>query len=131
MRMLCVFGGNQIRPNIHIKDICELYVFLLDNPQLTGIFNAGFENKTILEIAELVQKFVDCDIIITESEDPRSYRLDSSKLLLTGFRPSFSVEHAILEIVDVYRKGELVDQLSSYNLKWMCKSILDKGFFYF
>ena len=124
---ITVFGGNQIRPNIHIKDICELYVFLLDNPQLTGIFNAGFENKTILEIAELVQKFVDCDIIITESEDPRSYRLDSSKLLLTGFRPSFSVEHAILEIVDAYRKGELVDQLSSYNLKWMCKSILDKG----
>ena len=69
-----VFGGTQVRPNIHIDDICDLYVFLLDNPELEGTFNAGFENISILEIARLVKKRVECDIVITGGNDPRSYR---------------------------------------------------------
>ena len=52
-----------------------------DNPEFEGIFNVGFENISILEIARLVKKRVECDIVITGSNDPRSYRLDPSKLL--------------------------------------------------
>ena len=100
-----VFGGTQVRPNIHIDDICDLYVFLLDNPELEGVFNAGFENISILEIARLVKERVECDIVITGGNDPRSYRLDSSKLLKTGFKPKKTVSHAIDEIIQLSQKS--------------------------
>ena len=51
-----VLGGNQIRPNIHIDDITDLYLFFLENRNLNGIYNAGFENISILDIAKLIQK---------------------------------------------------------------------------
>ena len=84
---ITVFGGNQTRPNIHIDDITDLYLFLLDHPEHTGIFNAGFENISILDIANMVAKHVKADIIVTPSNDPRSYRINSDRLLATGFRP--------------------------------------------
>ena len=65
-----VFGGDQIRPNIHIDDICDLYLYMLNNPRLVGVFNAGFENLSILEIAEMVRAHVDCKIKILDSVDP-------------------------------------------------------------
>jgi nucleoside-diphosphate-sugar epimerase len=84
---ITVFGGNQTRPNIHIDDITDLYLFLLDHPEHTGIYNAGFENISILDIANMVAKHVKADIIVTPSNDPRSYRINSDRLLATGFRP--------------------------------------------
>ena len=114
-----VFGGNQVRPNIHIEDICDLYLFMLENPKYVGIFNAGFENISILEIAELVQKNIACDIKITESQDPRSYRLDSQKILSTGFSPKKTVHDAIKEISNAYENKELKDDPVHYNLGWM------------
>ena len=63
---------------------------------MTGIFNAGFENLSIMEIAERVVSHVPAEIIVTESNDPRSYRLSSQKLLNTGFDPVSSVEEGIL-----------------------------------
>src|SRR3990167_1955436 len=97
--VMTVYGGDQIRPNIHIDDITDLYLFLLENPKIQGIYNAGFENLSILEIARLVQKYVNADIQITPSNDPRCYRLCSDKLLKTGFKPKKTVENAIQEIV--------------------------------
>src|SRR5664279_4387531 len=94
---ITVFGGNQIRPNIHIDDITDLYLFLLDHPEHAGIFNAGFENISILDIAKLVQKHVPAEIVVSESNDPRSYRINSDKLLKTGFRPKKTVDDAIKE----------------------------------
>ena len=82
---ITVFGGDQTRPNIHIQDITDLYLFLLDNPQHTGIYNAGFENLSILEIARMVAEHVPTDIVVTPSNDPRSYRVNSDRLLATGF----------------------------------------------
>src|SRR5258706_198682 len=55
---ITVFGGDQTRPNIHIDDITDLYLFLLDHPEHTGIYNAGFENISILDIANMVAKHV-------------------------------------------------------------------------
>jgi nucleoside-diphosphate-sugar epimerase len=116
---ITVFGGTQLRPNIHIDDICDLYVFLLENPRYRGIYNAGFENRSILDIANLIKQRTGCEIIVTKSNDPRSYRLDSSKLLATGFSPKKSINDAISEIIHAYQNGSLNDQPSFYNLPWM------------
>ena len=121
---ITVFGGDQTRPNIHIDDITDLYVFLLDNPQLTGVFNAGFENMSIIDIARTIASHVPADIEVTESNDPRSYRLNSDKLLATGFKPGKSVEHAITEIVESYRAGQLPDEDRCYNLRWMERTVV-------
>lgn len=123
---ITVFGGNQTRPNIHIDDITDLYVFLLDHPEVTGVFNAGFENISILDIATLVTKHVPVDIVVTESNDPRSYRVNSDRLLATGFRPKKSVEDAVIEIIAKYRSGDLKDEDHFYNLRWMEKTVLNK-----
>ena len=122
-RKITVFGGNQIRPNIHIDDISELYLFMLDHPEHTGIYNAGFENLSILDIAKLVTEHVPAEIVVTASNDPRSYRLNSDKLLATGFRPKKTVKDAIREIVGLYRQGALKIEDRFYNLKWMQKEV--------
>lgn len=116
---ITVFGGAQVRPNIHIDDICNLYVYFLQNNNLTGVFNAGFENISIMDIALMVKQRIDCDIVVTNSNDPRSYRLDSSKLLDTGFAPKKSVYDAISEIIDAYQQGSLDDEACFHNLTWM------------
>lgn len=116
---ITIFGGKQTRPNIHIDDITDLYIFLLDRPDVTGIYNAGFENISILEIAQRVVKHVPAELVVTASNDPRSYRVNSDKLLATGFRPKKTVEDAIQEIIAKYRSGELKDEERWYNLKWM------------
>ncbi len=82
---ITVFGGNQVRPNIHIDDITNVYLHFIDHPKVTGIYNAGFENISILDIAKRVAKHLPTEIIVTESNDPRSYRVNSDKLLATGF----------------------------------------------
>lgn len=123
---ITVFGGNQTRPNIHIDDITDVYLHLLDNPQVTGIYNAGFENISILDIAQLVTKHVPAEIIVSESNDPRSYRVNSDKLLAAGFKPSKSVEHAIREIIEKFKDGTLKDEDHFHNLKWMQKTVLNK-----
>ncbi len=121
---ITVFGGDQTRPNIHMDDITDLYIFLLDHPEHTGIFNAGFENISILDIANLVAKHVPAEIIVTPSNDPRSYRVNSDKLLATGFRPKKTVEDAITELVGMYAQGRITDEDRWYNLKWMQKEVL-------
>jgi len=121
---ITVFGGTQVRPNIHIDDICDLYLFLLQNPRHDGIFNAGFENISILDIARMIKDRVSCDIVVTGSNDPRSYRLDSTKLLNTGFVPKKSVQHAISDIIYSFEAGALSDDAHFYNLKWMTQNAL-------
>ncbi|EKD92212.1 MAG: hypothetical protein ACD_29C00114G0003 [uncultured bacterium] len=118
-KVMTVFGGNQVRPNIHIDDITDLYLFLLDHPEIVGIYNAGFENLSILEIAKMVQKYVVSDIQVTKSNDPRSYRLCSDKLLETGFKPKKTIENAIQEIVYQFEKNKLRNEDRFYNLKTM------------
>lgn len=114
-----VFGGKQVRPNIHIDDITDVYLFLLDHPEVTGVYNAGFENISILDIANMVTQYVPAEIVITESNDPRSYRVNSDKLLAKGFKPQKKVAHAIEEIVKKFRDGILKNEDRFYNLKWM------------
>ncbi len=119
---ITVFGGDQVRPNIHIDDITDLYIYLLDHPELTGVYNAGFENISIREIAERVVRIIPAEIVFTPSNDPRSYRQNSDKLLATGFRPRKTVDDAISEIVAAFQRGVLKDQDRWHNLRWMQKA---------
>ena len=120
---ITVFGGSQVRPNIHIEDIADVYLHMIDRPDLTGIYNAGFENLSILEIAELVTNHVPAEIVITDSNDPRSYRVNSDKLLATGFAPKRTVEDAVKEIIDRVRSGDLEEEDHFHNLRWMEKTL--------
>jgi nucleoside-diphosphate-sugar epimerase len=119
---ITVFGGSQVRPNIHIDDITDLYLFLLDHPEHRGIYNAGFENLSIREIAERVVAQFPAKIVIEGSSDPRSYRVNSDKLLGTGFKPHKTVNDAIREIIATYQRGELKDEERFHNLRWMRRS---------
>lgn len=124
-KIIKVFGGSQIRPNIHIDDMCEVYRFLLKTSKKNvGIYNAGFENKSILNIAKLVQNKIPSKInIIKDKNDPRSYRLNSSKIVKIGFKPKKKIENAIDEISEMYNKKILKNQQNSYSLKWLKKVI--------
>jgi nucleoside-diphosphate-sugar epimerase len=124
---ITVLGGDQTRPNIHIDDITDLYLFLLDRPQTTGVFNAGFENLSILEIANLVSEVSGAKIVVKPSNDPRSYRVNSDKILAQGFRPKKSVKTAIDEIGTAFKAGTLKDEDRYYNLKWMQKTLYADG----
>lgn len=117
-----VFGGKQMRPNIHMDDITDVYLHFIDNPKYAGVFNAGFENMTILDIAKLIKEYIPAEIIVTESDDPRSYRINSDKLLATGFKPVKNVKSAVQEIIENYCSGILLDEDHFYNLKWMQKT---------
>jgi nucleoside-diphosphate-sugar epimerase len=120
-----VLGGDQTRPNIHIDDITDLYLFLLDHPEITGIYNAGFENLSIRRIAEMACDKAKASITVLPSNDPRSYRVNSDKLLATGFRPKKTVEDAIDEICAAYRAGHLRDEDRFHTLKWMQKTVFN------
>jgi len=117
---ITVFGGDQTRPNIHIQDIADVYRHFLAHPEIaSGCYNAGFENISILDIAEQVKSKIGAEIVVSASNDPRSYRQDSSKLLATGFQPSHSVADAISEIADAFQQNALPDGDSCYTVKWM------------
>ena len=123
-RRITVFGGDQTRPNIHMDDITDIYMFMLDHPQFRGVYNAGFENISILDIAERVTHHVEAEIVVTASNDPRSYRINSDKLLATGYKPKKTVDDAIREIIQKYNSGELKDEEKFHNLKWMQKEVV-------
>jgi len=116
-----VFGGKQIRPNIHIDDLMNVYLFFLNNGnQYNGIFNAGFENLSILKIAKTIQKIVDSKIHITKNvDDIRSYRIDSTKLLKLGFFPKKNIKNAINETNDYYKNKINKVQLNCFSLEWL------------
>ena len=124
-KRITVFGGNQIRPNIHIRDLVDVYLhFLKLGSSAQGIYNAGFENISILDIAHRVTEFVPAEIVVTESNDPRSYRLCSDKLLATGFRPRYQVVDGIHEVVEAYQTGKISENGVYYNIKTMKKMSL-------
>lgn len=117
---ITVFGGQQTRPNIHIQDMVAVYRHFLAYPDLpSGCYNAGFENIAILDIAQRVQAKIPAEIVVSESNDPRSYRQNSDKLRATGFEPHFTIADAVDEIIEKYRSGELIDSDQCYTVKWM------------
>jgi nucleoside-diphosphate-sugar epimerase len=119
---ITVFGGDQTRPNMNIHDMIRVYHHFLEHgANLRGVYNAGFENISILEIARRVTAVVPAEIVVTPSNDPRSYRLSSKKLLATGFAPKYTVADAVQEVIAAFRDGRLKDDELFYNIKTMKK----------
>lgn len=117
---MTVFGGSQTRPNIHINDMIGVYRHFLAKPDLpSGCYNAGFENISIRDIAEIVNTKVPSEILISESNDPRSYRQNSDKLLSTGFTQKFTVSDAIDDVIVKFKSGAFSDNDRCYTVRWM------------
>ncbi len=123
-----VFGGQQMRPNIHIEDMADLYIKTLEwsDEQVDGnIFNAGYENFTVTELAESVRNIVnkDVQIVTTHTDDNRSYHISSDKLKRElGFSAQHSVEDAILDLVKAFQDGKIPNSMTDnkyYNIKVM------------
>lgn len=114
-----VEGGKQMRPHIHIQDMARLYVWLLERPHLTGIWNVGFENASVMETAKLIASYIEAVIVERPSNDPRSYRMNSDKLLKAGFVPKHNVNAAIGDLLDAFAKGNLEDTDICHNVRWL------------
>jgi nucleoside-diphosphate-sugar epimerase len=120
-REITIFGGSQKRPNIHIQDLTDIFIFFSKYDKKTGIYNAGFENLSILNIAKTIQKKIKCKIKIKKIFDLRSYNLDSSKLIRSGFKPKYSIKNAIDEINHAYNQKKLINKKEWHSVKWLKK----------
>ena len=125
---ITVNGGSQIRPNIHINDMVDLYLFFLKkDKKFCGTYNAGFENISIIKLARKIKKIIPSKIVVIKKNfDPRSYRISSKKLLNIGFKPKYKVKDAVIEMKDKWQNKELKDNPKFHSIKWL-KKIYDKG----
>jgi nucleoside-diphosphate-sugar epimerase len=125
--LIQVFGGEQMRPNIHIQDMVELYQLLLELPVERidrRVYNAGGPNHTVEQLAEKVRATVrrrDIEVRRVPTNDPRSYHISSERLAAElGFRASRSIEQAVRELETALLDGRLPDALSDpryYNVR--------------
>lgn len=125
---ITVFGGEQLRPNIHIEDMTDLYVMLLDidkDKVRNKVFNAGYENYKVNEIAQMVKSTIGdkVEVITTPSDDNRSYHVSSKKIQNElGFKPKYSVEKAIDDLKSAFESGKVPNSLEDpkyFNVKLM------------
>jgi nucleoside-diphosphate-sugar epimerase len=123
-----VFGGSQKRPNIHIDDMVQLYLNTLEyeDAQIDGkVFNAGYDNFSIMQIAEMVRATVggDVGIEVTSTNDLRSYHISSQKIARElGFRPTHSIIDAVADLKSAFTAGRVPDPMNDsryYNIKLM------------
>jgi nucleoside-diphosphate-sugar epimerase len=124
-KQITIMGGSQTRPNIHINDMIGVYEHILSSDIEQGVYNAGFENISILDLGNKIKNKVDCEIKIIESNDPRSYRQCSDKLIKTGFKQKFNIDNAIDEISDAFYNKNLTDDDSCYTVKWMKDKVIN------
>ena len=110
-----------MRPNIHIKDMIRVYLHFLKKNIKPGVYNAGFENISIINLAKKIRKRVKCAIQISKTNDPRSYRQNSDKLIRTGFKQKYSVDDAINDIIYYYNKKKIKNQKICFTVDWMKK----------
>lgn len=125
---ITVFGGSQLRPNIHIEDMVDAYLCILNSPKnkIAGqIFNVGSENYSVIELAEMVKKEVGEDVKLTVSEtnDLRSYHISSEKILRElNFATTRSIRKASADLVKAFSNGLLPNSLEDeryFNIKKM------------
>ena len=129
---ITVFGGSQRRPNIHIDDVCDLYALLLEltDDRIAGkTYNAGYQNHTVAEIAEIVRSVVArevpgrerVEVVTTPSNDLRSYHISSEKIRRElGFVPKRTIEDAVRDLCRAFAAGKVPDPVGSldyYNVK--------------
>jgi len=125
--VITVFGGVQKRPNIHIEDITDLYVLWLDMPEklIAGeAFNAGYENHTVAQLAEIVRSVVEQEypekapirVETTPSNDLRSYHVSSRKIAeKLGWKPKRTIEDAVRDLCRAFKQGKFSDSMNNDN----------------
>ncbi len=131
---ILVFGGDQLRPNLHIEDMVDVYQLLLAVPEesIAGeTFNVGYQNRSVADIAGIVKAVVEeelpdrapIDIEVQESNDPRSYKINSDKIgRVLGFFPQRTIEMAVRELCRAFRGGLLPDSFDDdryFNVRTM------------
>lgn len=123
---ITLFGTEQKRPNIHIEDMCLAYEFILDKDERLidqQIYNVGFENLSLLQIADLVREEIgDVNFQIKPTKDPRSYHVCSNRIEKLGFKPKYDIRSAISNLKDAFKMGLIKDPLTNpnyYNIKKM------------
>jgi nucleoside-diphosphate-sugar epimerase len=123
-----VFGGSQRRPNLHIDDMADAYLFLLqqDGRKIDcKTYNIGYENHSLLKIADIVKSVVgdNIDVVVEPTDDLRSYHVSSEKIRRElGFTPKHTIEQAVSGLVDAFKDGRLPDSLNDpryFNIKMM------------
>jgi nucleoside-diphosphate-sugar epimerase len=124
-----VFGGAQKRPNIHIEDITDLYVHALEYPHAAihgKVFNAGYENHSVSEIAQMVKRIItdeSIQIMTEPTDDNRSYHISSKKIEQElGFSPQRTIEDAVSDLCDAFHAGKLPNSMTDkkyFNIKTM------------
>ena len=127
-REIKVFGGDQLRPNVHITDMIDSYLAVIDaEPNIVNgeIFNVGFRNQTVNELASDVKKVIgeDVKIVNTKSDDNRSYHVSSEKIKnILGFSTKYTVRDAVLDLQNAFEKKLLTNTFDNeyyYNIKRM------------
>jgi nucleoside-diphosphate-sugar epimerase len=133
---IMVFGGSQLRPNLHVQDYADLCKLLLVAPTekiANQIFNCGYQNMSIMEIAHMVKKVVKqefpqkapIDIVTTPTDDNRSYHINSDKIKKTlGFAPKHTIEEAVRDLCRAFRDGKIPNSFSDdrfYNVRTLKK----------
>lgn len=133
---ITVFGGNQLRPNLNIKDYCRVVLCLIKAPSKkirNQIFNVGYRNLSIQKIAKIVKKVVEKKfkfrkriiILKTASNDMRSYHINSNKIKkILNFRPMYNIEDAVNQICLSYKKNKYTNPQNNpkyYNVKQLIK----------
>ncbi len=125
---ITVLGGSQLRPNIHIKDMVRVYEHLINtdiNKHNGEIFNAGYENLSVMKIANTVKEVIgnDIKIKIEKSNDNRSYHISSKKIKKTlNYENNFTIRDAVLDLKNAFDKGLLKNTLTNemyFNIKRM------------
>ncbi len=131
---ITVFGGEQLRPNLHIEDYADVCMLLLSSPTekiADEVFNVGFQNMSIMEIAKVVKQVVEAEfpdkgdipIKVTETDDIRSYHINSDKIRnVLGFEAKYSVKDAVVGLCEAFKKGDLpnsFDDDSYFNVRTM------------
>jgi nucleoside-diphosphate-sugar epimerase len=121
---ITVFGGSQLRPNLHIQDYCEAVKLFLTAPSdqiQKETFNVGYQNLSIMDIARLVQRIVSKEfpeqsevaIVTTPSDDLRSYHINSDKIRrVLGYAPRHTIEDAVRDLCDAFRNGHIPDSMN-------------------
>ena len=133
---ITVFGGSQLRPNLHVQDYADLCKVLLSAPAekiANQIFNCGYQNMTIMDIAQMVKKVVEqefpekapIEIVTTPTDDNRSYHINSDKIKnVLGFTPKHTIEEAVRDLCRAFREGKIVNSFADdrfYNVRTLKK----------
>lgn len=123
-----IMGGSQLRPNLHIQDMAQVYLTALalpDDQVDNVVVNAGYENHSVDAIAQMVKNVVGPQVAMEHvpTDDPRSYHVSSARIKkLWGFTPAHSIEDAVRELVHAFQAGTLTDTMKNpmyYNIKRM------------